>query len=101
MEISSAIEQFGDLKTMTMDEVTGRLKTHEERLRGSSDERDDEKVLLTRSEWIARGHGKGRPKSTVQCWNCQKFGHFRWDCPKRKLETNFMASLDDDPTMML
>ena len=50
LEISSAIEQFGDLKNMTMDEVTGRLKAHEERLRGSSDEKDDETVLLTRSE---------------------------------------------------
>ena len=57
LEISSAIEQFGDLKNMTMDEVTGRLKAHEERLRGSSDEKDDEQVLLTRSQWIAKERG--------------------------------------------
>ena len=49
LEISSAIEQFGNLKTMTIDEVIGRLKAHEERLEGSSDEKDDGKLLLTRS----------------------------------------------------
>jgi hypothetical protein len=32
LEIASAIEQFVDLKTITMEEVTGRLKAHEERL---------------------------------------------------------------------
>jgi hypothetical protein len=32
LEIASTIEQFGDLKTMTMEEVNGRLKAHEERL---------------------------------------------------------------------
>jgi hypothetical protein len=32
LEIASAIEQFADLKTMTMEEVTGRLKAHEKRL---------------------------------------------------------------------
>jgi hypothetical protein len=31
LEIAS-IEQFRDLKTMTMEEVNGRLKAHEERL---------------------------------------------------------------------
>ena len=33
LQIASTIEQFGDLKTMTMEEVIGRLKAHEKRLR--------------------------------------------------------------------
>ncbi|KAL4581058.1 hypothetical protein LXL04_017266 [Taraxacum kok-saghyz] len=35
MQIVTSIEQFGDLKNMTVEEVVGRLKTHEERLRGN------------------------------------------------------------------
>ncbi|CAL4903867.1 unnamed protein product [Urochloa decumbens] len=32
LQIASTIEQFGDLDTMTLEEVIGRLKVHEERL---------------------------------------------------------------------
>ncbi|XP_074356618.1 uncharacterized protein LOC141696367 [Apium graveolens] len=34
LQIASAIEQFGDLETMFVEEVVGSLKAHEERLRG-------------------------------------------------------------------
>jgi hypothetical protein len=102
LEIASAIEQFVDLKTITMEEVTGRLKAHEERLRRSSDEKDDGQLLMTRSEWIARE--QGRDKSTTQCWNCKKFGHFRRDCPKLKKELKEKANLnlgyiEDEPAL--
>ena len=50
LEIASAMELFRDLKTMTMDEVTGRLKAHKECLRGSVDEKVDGQLLLTRSQ---------------------------------------------------
>lgn len=53
LQIASTIEQFGDHKTMTMEEVIGRLKAHEERLRGSGDV-DEEHLLLTRAEWKER-----------------------------------------------
>lgn len=32
MQIMTSIEEFGDLKNMIMEEVVGRLKTHEEML---------------------------------------------------------------------
>ena len=84
LQIASTIEQFGDLKTMTMEEVIGRLKAHEERLWGRGDV-DKEHLLLTHAEWKARheaesssrgrGHGGGqgrgreqiRDKSEVKC----------------------------------
>lgn len=37
---------------MTVEEVIGRLKAHEERIRGS-DSSEDEHMLLTRAEWEA------------------------------------------------
>jgi hypothetical protein len=104
LEIASAIEQFVDLKTIAMEEVTGRLKAHEERLRRSSDEKDDGQLLMTRSEWIAREHGQCRGKSTTQCWNCKKFAHFRRDCPNLKKELKEKANLnlgyiEDEPAL--
>ena len=109
LEISSAIEQFGDLKRMTMDEVTGRLKAHEERLRGSTNEKDDGQLLLTRSQWIAKERGRGHAKSTVQCWKCQELGHIKRYCPNPRKENKEQkekgilqlaaCDVDDDPRL--
>lgn len=51
MQIVTSIEQFGDLKNMTVEEVVGRLKTHEERLRGFGDREREPSLLLTHAEW--------------------------------------------------
>ncbi|KAK8954970.1 hypothetical protein KSP39_PZI002195 [Platanthera zijinensis] len=40
IQLASTIEQFGDLQTMTMEEIIGRLKTHEERIRGNGESED-------------------------------------------------------------
>ena len=37
MQIVTSIEQFGDLKNMSVEEVVGRLKVHEERFCGYED----------------------------------------------------------------
>ena len=119
LQIASTIEQFCDLKTMTMEEVIGRLKAHEERLRGSGDI-DEEHLLLTRAEWKARygaeslsrgrGHGGGRgrgrgrawDKSEVKCYNCPNFGHYAYECPEKNNKAFFAKALSDDeePTLL-
>lgn len=53
IQLASTLEQFGDLETMSVEEVIGRLKAHEERLKGRDDQ-DDRKLLLTHQEWSAR-----------------------------------------------
>ncbi|XP_039141989.1 uncharacterized protein LOC120279192 [Dioscorea cayenensis subsp. rotundata] len=58
IQIASTIEQFGNLQTMTVEEVIGSLKAHEERLRGYEDEKE-EHILLTKAEWKAREEGEG------------------------------------------
>ncbi|GJR90263.1 zinc finger, CCHC-type containing protein, partial [Tanacetum coccineum] len=54
MQIVTSIEQFRDLKNMTVEEVVGRLKTHEERLRGYGDPKGEQTLLLTHAEWSSR-----------------------------------------------
>ncbi|GJX91101.1 putative RNA-directed DNA polymerase [Tanacetum coccineum] len=58
LQIASTIEQFADLDNITVEEVIGRLKAHEERVRGQS-ESGEGKLLLTHQEWLERSKKKG------------------------------------------
>lgn len=57
VQIASTLEQFGDLDVMTVEEVIGRLKAHEERIRGHTDS-EERKLLLTHKEWSERNKKK-------------------------------------------
>ncbi|KAJ0970052.1 hypothetical protein J5N97_022929 [Dioscorea zingiberensis] len=59
VSIVSTIEQFGDLDTMTIEEVVGRLKALEEWRRIAKGEGDGH-VLLTRAEWKAKEKESGK-----------------------------------------
>ena len=51
LPIVSAIEQCVDLKTLTLDDLIGRYKAHDERMKlTSSDGKQDEVLMLTRSQ---------------------------------------------------
>ena len=54
MQIVTSIEQFGDLKNMSVEEVVGRLKVHEERHRGYEDKEEEKYLLLTHEGWLPR-----------------------------------------------
>ena len=61
LQIASTIEQFGDLEEMTVEEVMGRLKAHDERLRGQADSSGGQ-LLLTQEEWQKRSYKGGYDK---------------------------------------
>ncbi|CAL5069805.1 unnamed protein product [Urochloa decumbens] len=126
MKIVASIEQFGDLMTMTVEEVFGRLRAYEERLRCADNDDgvehalftkvqwkdmeakdDDEHLLLTRAQWRARGQkdgGKNRKfdKTKVRCYKCNNYGHFQWECDESKKEEKvlFMAADEDHPALL-
>ena len=45
--VTSSMEQFGDLDTMTLDEAIGSLKIHEDKLRDCEEEREDRGFLAS------------------------------------------------------
>lgn len=67
LQIVSAIEQFGDVETMTVEEVIGSLKAHEERTR-THVESNDGKLLLTEEEWKKRENAEGKLLLTKEEW---------------------------------
>ncbi|CAN6269240.1 unnamed protein product [Urochloa humidicola] len=126
LQIVASIEQFGDLTTMTVEEVFGRLRAYEERLRCADNDDgvehalltkiqwkdmeakdDDEHLLLTRAQWRAREQkdgGKNRKfdKTKVRCYKCNNYGHFQWECDESKKEEKvlFMAADEDHPALL-
>lgn len=58
LQIASTIEQFGNLEEMTVEETIGRLKAHEERVRGTGSDTNSGQLLLTQEEWQKRNSGR-------------------------------------------
>lgn len=114
LHITSTIEQFGNLDTMTMEEAVGSLKAHEERVKGKMEskesrlllteeewakrEKTEGKLLLTREEWLKRSTKEGAKegssnyktrlgrfdKSSMKCYNCNIYGHIASECRRPK-----------------
>nr|GEZ49513.1 hypothetical protein [Tanacetum cinerariifolium] len=130
LQIASTIEQFADLNNMTVEEVIGRLKSHEERVRGQS-KSGEGRLLLTHQEWLEsskkkgdkeqrtsqrntrsnvsnnRGRGRGRGRGNYS--NCGgrrggDLGHYAYECKNPRKERNNKASLtqkDDERALLL
>ena len=108
--LTFSLEQFGNMKSLSVDEVIGSLRVHEQRLQ-ERDSREEEQVLLARAfnqpkkgdrgsssrgrgRGSSRGRGRGREhgrfskndkdeeerKPSDKSNNCQKMGHFADEC---------------------
>lgn len=108
-QVAIAIEQLLNLKTMSMEELVGRLKTAEDRSdldEGANyDQGGGSRLLLTEEEWLARHRsGAGKKKRNfdirkVRCYTCQEYGHYSRDCTEPKKERALLAdaTADDNP----
>lgn len=67
LQIASAIEQFGDPESMSVEETVGSLKAHEERTRGQA-ESGAHQLLLTEEEWMQRENKDGKLLLTREEW---------------------------------
>nr|GEX60085.1 zinc finger, CCHC-type [Tanacetum cinerariifolium] len=67
LQIVASIEQYSNLKEMTLEEAVGRLKTYEERIKFKKGKQVDnqDKLMFTRHENKGKyfsGRGRGKPK---------------------------------------
>ncbi|XP_074326580.1 uncharacterized protein LOC141664522 [Apium graveolens] len=68
LQIASTIEQFGNIETMSVEEVIGSLKAHEERLSSQGDSKEEQQLLLTEEEWSRRENNTGKLLLTREEW---------------------------------
>lgn len=131
LQITSTMEQFGNLDSMTVQEAVGSLKAHEERVKGNVEtsegnlllteeewqkrEASEGKLLFTREVWLKRSSkpSDGPPlvkecnKSRVRCFNCRLYGNFAAECRKerrykeQKQEFHLTKIEDDEPALLL
>lgn len=67
LQITSTIEQFGNLETMYVDNAVGSLKAYVERIKEKC-EMNDSKLMLTEEEWRKRETSEGKLLQTREEW---------------------------------
>ncbi|KAL8129935.1 hypothetical protein V2J09_019090 [Rumex salicifolius] len=127
IHIVASLEQVLDLNKTSFEDIIGRLKAYEERVADEDEETQGEqdKLMYTPSEnrydqstqdqngfnggkgrgGQSRGRGRGRGRSNgtkdlskIQCFRCDKFGHYASNCPDRLLKLQETQANDQDDT---
>ncbi|XP_074342357.1 uncharacterized protein LOC141679888 [Apium graveolens] len=115
LQILSELEQFGNLETMTVEEVTGALKSYEERLQGQEESSQGHHQLLRSgknnsvggSDYRVRDNRVVRDRSTIKCFICGSYGHFVIEYRKlrkvkqQKGEVNLTQLNDEEPALLM
>ncbi|XP_074361225.1 uncharacterized protein LOC141701481 [Apium graveolens] len=68
LQIASALEQFGNLETMSVEEVIGSLKAYEERLSRQGKSKEGQQLLMTEEEWSKYEANSGKLLLTREEW---------------------------------
>ncbi|KAL8143510.1 hypothetical protein V2J09_016542 [Rumex salicifolius] len=127
IHIVASLEQVLDLNATSFEDIIGRLKAYEERVADEDEETQGEqdKLMYAPSETRydqstqdqngfnggrgrggqSRGRGRGRGRSNgtkdlskIQCFRCDKFGHYASNCPDRLLKLQETQANDQDDT---
>nr|KYP50124.1 Retrovirus-related Pol polyprotein from transposon TNT 1-94 [Cajanus cajan] len=85
--IDIAIEESKNLDSLKLEELQGSLEAYEQRLREKNGDKSGNKNWSGGrrrgyAQWRGgrSGSGSGSDKSYVQCYNCNKYGHYAVDC---------------------
>lgn len=105
-----SIEESKDINHLSVDELQSSLLVHEQKFKknGGDDQAlrvyDDRFEGRGRGRGAYRGRGRGRAqafnRATVECFECHKLGHFKYECPSLNKEANY-AELNEEDEMLL
>lgn len=136
IHIVASLEQVLDLKTTTFEDIIGRLKAYEDRVKEEEEtEETQNKLMYANNEsqptsnsynqgynnyrgrgrggrYYNRGRGRGRyndryndryqenfDMSKIQCFRCDKHGHYASTCPDRLLKLQEVTETKDESTL--
>ncbi|KAF0897842.1 hypothetical protein E2562_001571 [Oryza meyeriana var. granulata] len=108
MNVVTSIEQCVDLKTLTMEDLVGRYKSYDERVRFSyGDMNEGEHLLLTRgcdrdddASIDSDDNERKLNKKKGKFYNCGIRGHLAKECSKLRKEMALLATADDKPCLL-
>lgn len=125
IHIVASLEQVLDLKTTSFEDIIGRMKAYEERVADDEETKEEQsKLMYANSESQSyedyrsssgnyrgrgrggrsggRGRGRGgrssgqKDVSKVECFRCDKFGHYASNCPDRLLKLQEAQETQED-----
>ena len=129
--VTSSMDQFVNLDELTLEEIIGSLVVLEEKLQNRVVRKEENLLLAKatakkdlevgcgrgrgRSRGRGRGNGRGQSsnrkggeeepkpqdKSKVQCYNCDKYGHYALECRKEKKEEKANFAEKEEPQSSL
>ncbi|GJX59588.1 zinc finger, CCHC-type containing protein [Tanacetum coccineum] len=108
IQIVASIEQTSDLDDIALDEITGKLKAFEERIKlrkGGQNNRNRNNSQGGNSNHKGNStRNKGEwDLSKIRCHKCKKFGHLRRDCrgTSTTQEQSNLILEDDEPSLLM
>ena len=112
-----SIEESKHIDLLTVDKLQSSLFIHEQKIR---ERRSEEQVLQVEQDTrkgtrkgrhnyqrergsYTRGHGRGKSfvnRNAIICFQCQKQGHYQFECPNLEKEANF-AEFEEEEELLL
>lgn len=114
-----SIEESNEIDTMSVDKLQSSLLVHELCMSNHIEEKKALKVTHTgnlsgrsecRGSFRGRGRGRGRGhgtrersfcRSSIECYNCHKIGHFQWECPGKIEEKENFVETDEEEILLM